>query len=150
LRRATTARNLAVHGKEFSAMNELNKTLHQLTLAQYLLALAFLLGYSTALGSIFGPTGRLRALLLALLAASGFAALTHPWVHGVLLVMCAIGGVGLFISVAWAFSAITASDRWVPGMQAPTRSGGPAPELRNAAAQAVSRAAQAVKRHRTT
>jgi hypothetical protein len=67
-----------------------------------------------------------------------------------LLVMCAIGGVGLFISVAWAFSAITASDRWVPGMQAPTRSGGPAPELRNAAAQAVSRAAQAVKRHRTT
>lgn len=129
-------------------MSELHKTLYQLTLAQHLLALVFLLCYGTALSSMFGPAGRLRSLALALLAASVFAALTHPWEHGVLLVMCAIGGVGLFIAVAWTLSAIAAS-----GVQAQTRSGRPSPELRDAAAQAVARAARAVKRrrhHRTT
>ena len=133
-------------------MNELSKTLQQLTLAQYLLALVFLLGYGTALGAMFGRTGRLRALLLALMAAAGFAALTQPWEQGVLLVMCAIGGIGLFIGIAWAFSAVTASDRWAAAPQAATRAGR-APELRDAAALAVAQAAQAVKRrrrHRTT
>lgn len=133
-------------------MSELNKTLHQLTLAQYLLALVFLLGYGTALGAMFGPIGRLRALLLALLAAAGFAALTQPWEHGVLLLMCAIGGIGLFIAIAWAFSAITASDRWAAMPTAASRTGR-SPELRDAATLAVVQAARAVKRrrrHRTT
>ena len=133
-------------------MSELNKTLHQLTLAQYLLALVFLLGYGTALGAMFGRTGRLRALLLALLAAVGFAALTQPWEQGVLLVLCAIGGIGLFIAVAWAFSAVTTADRWAAAPQAATRTGR-SPELRNAATLAVAQAARAVKRrrrHRTT
>ena len=133
-------------------MSELNKTLHQLTLAQYLLALVFLLGYGTALGSMFGRAGRLRALLLALLAAAGFTALTQPWEQGVLLVMCAIGGIGLFIGAAWALSAITASDRWAVAPQAATRAGR-SPELRDAAALAVAQAARVVKhrrRHRTT
>ena len=134
-------------------MSELHQTLVQLTLTQHLLALVFLLSYGTALGSMFGPAGRLRALALALLTASGFAAVTHPWEHGVLLAICAIGGVGLFIAVAWTLSAIAASDRWASGARTPTRSSGPSPELRDAAAQAVTRAAQAVKRrrhHRTT
>ncbi|OYT98763.1 MAG: hypothetical protein CFE40_08035 [Burkholderiales bacterium PBB1] len=147
------ARNLALHGKEFSAMSELHKTLYQLTLAQHLLALVFLLSYGTALGSMFGPAGRLRALAMALLAAAGFAALTHPWEQGVLLVVCAIGAIGLFIAVAWAFSAIAASDRWASGTQAPMRSRGSSPELRDAATRAVARAAHQVKRrrhHRTT
>jgi len=128
-------------------MSELNKTLHQLTLAQYLLALVFLLGYGTALGSMFGRTGRLRALGLALLAAAGFAALTQPWEHGVLLVLCAIGGVGLFIAVAWAFSAISLSDRWVTAPRASTRPD-QSPQLRDAAALVVAGAARAVKRPR--
>lgn len=129
-------------------MSELNETLHQLTLTQYLLALLFLLAYGTALGSLFGRTSRLRALLLALVAATGFAALTQPWEHGMLLVLCAIGGIGLFISVAWAFSAITTSDRWVAAPRAATRTADRSSELRDAAARAVSRAARAVKRRR--
>ena len=128
-------------------MSELNKTLHQLTLAQYLLALVFLLGYGTALGSMFGPVGRLRALLLALLAAAGFVALTQPWEQGVLLVMCAIGGIGLFIAFAWGFSAMTASDRWAAAPQMTTRMGR-SPELRASAALAVAQAARAIKRRR--
>ncbi len=134
-------------------MGELNKTLHQLTLAQYLLAVVFLLGYGTALGSMFGPTSRRRALLLALLAAAGFSALTQPWEHGVLLVLCAIGGVGVFIAVAWVFSAVTASGRWaaVP-RRSPARVRQP-PPWRDSAALVVAKAARAArrrKRHRTT
>lgn len=129
-------------------MSELNQTLHQLTLTQYLLALLFLLAYGTALGSLFGRTSRLRALLLALAAAIGFAALTQPWEHGMLLVLCAIGGIGLFISVAWAFSAISASDRWVAAPHTATRPGVRSSELRDAAARVVSRAAREVKRRR--
>lgn len=132
-------------------MSELSKTLHQLTLAQYLLAMVFLLGYGTALGAMFGPAGRLRALLLALLSAAGFAALTQPWEQGVLLVLCAIGGMGLFIAVAWTFSAITVPDRWSSALQtAPPTAPHPSrsPELRDAAALAVARAARAVKRRR--
>lgn len=134
-------------------MGELSKTLHQLTLAQHLLGLVFLLGYGTALGSMFGRTGRLRALALALLAAAGFAALTHPWEHGVLLVVCAIGGIGLFIAVAWALSAMAASNRWASGRQMPMRRDDLSPERRGAATRAVARAARTVKRrrhHRTT
>lgn len=129
-------------------MSELDKTLNQLTLEQHLLAAVFLLGYGTALGSMFGPTGRRRALLLAIMAAIGFAALTHPWEHGVLLVLCAIGGVGLFIAVASAFSAIAALDRWVATPPNSIRTGSPPPDLRDAAAQAVARAAHVVKRRR--
>lgn len=134
-------------------MSELDKTLHQLTLEQHLLAAVFLLSYGTALGSMFGPTGRRRALLMAILAAVGFAAQTHPWEHGVLLVLCAIGGVGLFIAVASAFSALAALDRWVATPSNSIRTSGQSSELRDAAAQAVARAAHAVKRrrrHRTT
>lgn len=128
-------------------MNELNKTLDQLTLEQYLLALVFLLSYGAALGSMFGAAGRLRACLLALPAAAGFVALTQPWEHGVLLVLCAIGGIGLFIASSYAFSALTVSKRWSSSPQTathPARS----PALRDVAGLAVAQAARAVKRLR--
>ena len=133
-------------------MNELNKTLDQLTLEQYLLALVFLLSYGTALGSMFGATGRRRAWPLALSAAAGFVALTQPWEHGVLLVLCAIGGIGLFIAAAFGFSAIPGTERWFSAARTAPHRGSP-PALRDAAALAVAQAARAVKRrrrHRTT
>ncbi len=94
-------------------MGELNQTLQRLSLEQHLLALVFLLSYGTALGSMFSPVGRLRSASLALLAAAGFAALTHPWQHGVLLVGGAIGGVAVFIAAAWALSRVGAGRRLV-------------------------------------
>lgn len=89
-------------------MGELNQTLQRLSLEQHLLALVFLLSYGTALGSMFSTVGRLRSASLALLAAAGFAALTHPWQHGVMLVGGAIGGVAVFIAAAWALSRVGA------------------------------------------
>lgn len=127
-------------------MSELQKTLHQLTLAQHLLGLVFLLSYGTALGSMFGRTGRLRALALALLAAAGFAALTQPWEYGVLLVACAIGGIGLFIAAAWALSAVAAPDRWGP--EAHSLAHNSALEWRGTALPSTARTARPVQRRR--
>lgn len=59
-------------------MNTLLQTLDQLSVLQHLLALLFLLGYALALGPVFGRMARQRAGWVALLAALGFSALTHP------------------------------------------------------------------------
>ena len=87
-------------------MVELGHTLKHLSLEQHALALMFLLAYGVSLGSLLGPIGRLRCLLMALLAAGAFAARTDPWEHGVLLMLGAIGGLGLFIGLAWLLSAL--------------------------------------------
>ncbi|MDL2337894.1 MAG: hypothetical protein QFE16_08630 [Pseudomonadota bacterium] len=129
-------------------MGELNTTLHHLSLEQHLLAGIFLLGYGSAIGSMFSPTGRLRAALLALLAAVGFAGLTRPWEHGVLLVGCAIGGLAVFIVVAWMLSMLGAKRgllRSTPAIGGPTdRWSG----LRDASARAGQPATQATHRRR--
>jgi MFS family permease len=132
-------------------MDELNTTLHRLTLEQHLLAGIFMLGYGSALGSMFSPKGRLRAALLALLAAVVFAARTHPWEHGVLLVGCAIGGVAVFIALAWALSRIGAHRGLRLRPPAPVAGSAQTerqPDLPASALQTAQRAAQAARRRR--
>ena len=87
-------------------MGELNTTLHRLNLEQHMLAGIFLLGYGCALGSMFGPKGRMRWALLAAMAAVAFVARTDPWEHGVLMVGCAMGSVAIFIALAWAIGRV--------------------------------------------
>jgi hypothetical protein len=99
----------SIAAPEVKAMNELQKTLQQLSLEQHALALAFLLCYGSAIGSMFGPTGRLRAAGLALVAGTLFIAMTRPWTHGALLMLFAVGSVGAFIAAAWSFSAFSDS-----------------------------------------
>jgi hypothetical protein len=53
-----------------------------------------------------GIRGRAYAGLAALLAAIGFAAMTSPWLHGVMLLGFAVVGMGLFIAAVWTLSAI--------------------------------------------
>ncbi len=85
-------------------MSDLSITLNSIGFVQLVLAFAFLISYSLAIGGMFGASGRRRAALAALIAAVAFAALTQPWVHGVLLVVCAVAGLGLFITLVWALS----------------------------------------------
>ncbi len=130
-------------------MGELNTTLHRLTVEQHLLAGLFLLGYGAALGSMFSPSGRLLAGLLSMLAAIAFAASTDPWEHGVLLVVCAIGGVAVFIALASALSRVGVH-RGQPVPPAPAVSG-QAPQLsalRGTAVRTARTAAQAARRRR--
>lgn len=85
-------------------MGDLGATLNGMGFVQLVLAFAFLTSYALAIGGMFGALGRRRAALAAFAAAVGFAAMTAPWVNGVLLVVFAIAGIGLFIALAWGLS----------------------------------------------
>jgi hypothetical protein len=74
---------------------------------QLLLALVFLASYSLALGEFATARGRLWAVLSGLVAAGAFAALSHPWEAGIVLVACASVGMALFSATVWALSVAT-------------------------------------------
>jgi len=87
-------------------MSDLNTSLHAMQFEQLLLAFAFLISYPLTLSAFAGTFGRRCAAGAALLAATGFAAMTTPWLHGVMLVVFAVVGFGLFIATVWSMSAI--------------------------------------------
>ncbi|HEY2925282.1 hypothetical protein [Piscinibacter sp.] len=87
-------------------MNELDTSLHAIGPEQFVLAFAFLISYPLSLSSFAGLRGRRWAGLGAFAAAAGFAALTDPWMNGVLLLAVAVVGVGLFVAAVWAMSAM--------------------------------------------
>jgi hypothetical protein len=94
-----------------SVLNELDHTLHAMSLVQMLLMCTFLTSYPLALGEMFGTLGRRRAGLIALVAAVGFAATTPVWVHGAILIAFAVMGVGVFIGAVWALSTVLGAGR---------------------------------------
>jgi hypothetical protein len=99
-------------------MGDLSITLNDMGFVQLVLAFAFLISYALAIGGMFGPLGRRRAALAAFAAAVAFAAVTKPWVNGALLVVFAIAGVGLFITLVWAMSLLFGAVRTPAGQAA--------------------------------
>jgi len=89
-------------------MTELADSLERMSFMQLLLLFGFVTCYVLALGGLFGSTVRLRAGALALLQAAGFAALTDPWVHGALLVVFVVAGLGLFVVLSWLLARLLA------------------------------------------
>ena len=82
-------------------MAELGDSLERMSFMQLLLLFGFVTCYVLAIGGLFGSTVRLRAAGLALLQAGAFTALTDPWVHGALLMVFAVAGLGLFVVLSW-------------------------------------------------
>jgi hypothetical protein len=74
---------------------------------QLFLALVFLASYSLALGEFATARGRLWAVVSGLVAAGAFAALSHPWEGGIVLIACASVGMALFSATVWALSVAT-------------------------------------------
>jgi len=74
---------------------------------QLFLALVFLACYSLALGTFATARGRLWAVVSGVVAAAAFAALSHPWEAGIVLVACASVGMALFSATVWALSLAT-------------------------------------------
>ena len=74
---------------------------------QLLLALVFLASYSLALGEFATTKGRLWAVGFGLAAAGAFAALSHPWEAGIVLVACASVGMAFFSATVWALARAT-------------------------------------------
>ena len=86
---------------------------------QLFLALVFLASYSLALGEFATARGRFWAVVSGLVAAGAFAALSHPWEGGDVLVACASVGMALFSATVWALSVATTERSPRAAAQAP-------------------------------
>ncbi|MET0335877.1 MAG: hypothetical protein ABW190_16535 [Rhizobacter sp.] len=87
-------------------MEDITLSLGKLNLTQMVCAWAFVACYALALGGMFGPTGSQRAAGLAALSAVLFCVFADYWVHGALLVLFAVAGMGVFVAVAWALARL--------------------------------------------
>jgi hypothetical protein len=87
-------------------MSELGDSLERMSFMQLALLFGFVTSYVLTIGGLFGPTVRLRAGVLALVLAVAFAALTDPWVHGALLVVFVVAGLGLFVLLSWLLARL--------------------------------------------
>jgi len=87
-----------------TAFVELGQTLAAMGFLQLVLALAFLASYSLTLTGLPDKAAERWAIAGAWLSAAGFAAATTPWVHGVMLIVAAVGAMGLFIAAVWALN----------------------------------------------
>ena len=74
-------------------------------------ALLALCCYALAFNGALGLQVRTFAAAAACIAAGAFAAFTDPWVHGVILIAIGIAGMGLFVAVVWALSAVLGLSR---------------------------------------
>jgi hypothetical protein len=89
-------------------MTELGDSLERMSFMQLVLLFGFVTCYVLALGGLFGSTVRMRAAVLALVQAVAFTALTAPWVHGALLVVFVVAGLGLFMMLTWLLARLLA------------------------------------------
>lgn len=101
-----------------TVISELSNSLHTMGLEQHLFAFAFLGSYLLALGQWFGTKGRLRAALAAVVAAIGFAAMADPWIHGAMLMLVVVAGIGVHIGAVWVLSRLLAPQQ---GSELPAR-----------------------------
>jgi hypothetical protein len=84
----------------------LQQSLAAMGFAELGLVLVALCCYSLVLSGPFGFTGRSICAAGAVVCAGAFAAMTDPWVYGVVLMATAIAGMGLFVVCVWGISAL--------------------------------------------
>ena len=82
-----------------NTLTEFNRQLHSPQQLQLLLLFVFVIAYLTTIGHVWGARGRLRAALIAALAAVGLCLTIDPWTVGALVIAGAVGAVGLFVLV---------------------------------------------------
>jgi len=87
-------------------MTDLSDSLQRMTFTQLALMFAFLTSYVLALGGMLSSVWRRHSAVLALVCAVGFAACTEPWVHGALLMVFVVAGLGLFVMLSWLLARL--------------------------------------------
>ena len=92
-------------------MTDLGDSLQRMTFAQLALMFGFLTSYVLALGGMLSNAWRRHCGVLALLFATGFAAGTDPWVHGALLMVFVVAGLGLFVMLTWLLGRLLSPTR---------------------------------------
>lgn len=80
-----------------SVFGELRVSLNAIDVEQQASLFLFLISYPLALGELLGQRGKRVARGATALSVVAFAALTDPWIHGVLLAVMLVVGMGLFI-----------------------------------------------------
>lgn len=113
-----------------SPMDDINASLNKLSLLQMVFAWTFVACYALALGGMLEARGSRRAAATAVLAAVLFCAFGDNWVHGALLVMFAVAGMGLFVAAAWVLARLAGwfVRRGTPAQPAPAVSARPKPQ----------------------
>lgn len=84
----------------------LQQSLAALGFLQLALAFGALGCYALILNGSLGTRARTTAAGCAALAAGALAALTDPWMNGVILIALGIAGIGAFVVAAWSISAL--------------------------------------------
>jgi hypothetical protein len=87
-------------------MADLSQSLERMSFPQLLLLLGFVAAYMLAVGAMLGSRWRRRCAALAAGLAAGVAASTDPWVHGALLVVFVVAGLGLFVGTSWLLARL--------------------------------------------
>ena len=90
-----------------SVVNEIKASLDAFGVEQQACVLAFLISYPLALGALLEARGRRIAGAAAGLSAIGFALLTDPWMHAVLLMVLGVGSLGVFIAAVYAIDFVS-------------------------------------------
>jgi hypothetical protein len=90
-------------------MSELQHSLHQMGVLQYLMAVVFVICYALVLGDFLGANARWGLAVMAASSAVIFSILSDYWVHGVLLTMFVLVGMGLFIGCTWLLKILVIS-----------------------------------------
>ena len=89
-----------------SVWGEVFGSLQRMSAVQLLCAFVACIGYALAQGGLVGSRFKLAAVGGAGVAVLGFVLETDAWVHGIVLVVCAVAGLGLFAGAVWLVSGL--------------------------------------------
>jgi hypothetical protein len=92
-----------------SVIGEIRVSLDAIGYEQQALLFGFLASYPLAIGGLLGERGRRIARAMAAVSILGFAAMTDPWFHGVLLMVMLLAGMGLFIAAVYGMDLLQRS-----------------------------------------
>ena len=106
-------------------MSDLNDSLQHMGFMQLAMLLGFLATYVLALGGLLHGCARAHSAALAAACAAGFAGFTDPWVHGALLVVFVVAGLGLFVLLSWLLARFVTPAQSFPADAEPAVDGAP-------------------------
>lgn len=92
-----------------SVIGEIRVSLDAIGYEQQAFLFGFLASYPLAIGGLLGERGRRIARAVATVSMLGFAAMTDPWFHGVLLVVMVLAGMGVFIAAVYGMDLLQRS-----------------------------------------
>lgn len=87
-------------------LHDVYADLHGMSQVQLLLAFLAFTGYLFAEGQLMPSRARAAAAMLAVLCAAAFVISATQWTTGIMLVVLAVGSIGVFTAVVWGISAM--------------------------------------------